>query len=83
MDIVQLKKQYHETKDKNISNQIRNYYQQYPSTISENVLLEYATGVGKSKAAMECVQGNTLIIHHRILHKKNWEEDIVKWFVDQ
>lgn len=82
MDIVQLKKKYHETKDKDISNQIRDYYQQYPATISENVLLEYATGVGKSKAAMECVQGNALIIHHRILHKKNWEEDIIKWGYD-
>ena len=79
MDIQQLKKQYRESKDPQISNQIRDYYQQYPASLSENVLLEYATGVGKSKAAMGCIKNNALIIHHRILHVDNWEEEIKKW----
>ena len=64
------------------ADEARDYYQKYPATLPENVLLEYATGVGKSKAAMECaayIGGDALIIHHRVLHKNNWEEEIKKW----
>lgn len=60
----------------------REFFQQYPATISKNLLLEYATGVGKSKAAINCVKKKALIVHHRVVHKKNWEEEIKKWGAD-
>lgn len=57
-----------------------------------NWLLELATGVGKSKLALDKIKdcqaaiGNPnaklLIVVHRTMHKGNWEEEIQKWWSD-
>lgn len=59
-----------------------------------NWLLELATGVGKSKLSLdkirqchETISGNPkgnslLVVVPRNIHKKNWEEEIKKWWPD-
>lgn len=57
-----------------------------------NWLLELATGVGKSKLALDKIRdcqialgnpsANLLIVVHRTFHKGNWAEEIEKWWSD-
>jgi superfamily II DNA or RNA helicase len=53
-----------------------------------NYLLELATGVGKSRLAIELIKklsdnkGNLLIVVPRNVHKTNWQEEIIKWWSD-
>lgn len=59
-----------------------------------NWLLELATGVGKSKLALNKIEHchkviagnpincNLLIVVHRNMHKQNWEKEIKDWYPD-
>ena len=55
-----------------------------------NCLLEIATGVGKSRLAIEKIRGlydkdkrqTLLIVVPRNIHKKNWADEIDKWWED-
>lgn len=59
-----------------------------------NWLLELATGVGKSKLALNKIEHchkviagnpincNLLIVVHRNMHKRNWEKEIKEWYPD-
>lgn len=51
-----------------------------------NWLLELATGTGKSRLALEKVKllggKKLLLVHHRTVHKKNWENEIKEWWPD-
>lgn len=52
-------------------------------TNNDAVLLEYGTGVGKTKIALEMCNGlNTLIVYKQLPHYKNWIEEIKKWNID-
>lgn len=56
----------------------------------KNWLLELATGVGKSRLALEKIKSlhdgkagsNLLIVVYRNFHKNNWAEEINKWWPD-
>jgi len=44
-----------------------------------DLLLLWATGVGKARAAGLCMQDKvTLIVHHQLVHKQNWIADLEK-----
>lgn len=49
-----------------------------------NWLLELATGTGKSKMALEKAKSlkcnSLLLVVHRIVHKQNWKDEIIKWW---
>lgn len=57
-----------------------------------NWLLELATGVGKSKLALDKIkecqkalgnpEASLLIVVHRTMHKENWAEEVEKWWPD-
>lgn len=53
---------------------------------SKNIALMAGTGVGKSKLALDIIRKNdfkdskTLILIAERAHKKNWEEEIEKWY---
>ena len=53
------------------------------SDIKTNVLLEFPTGFGKSKCALEIVKNNhrnkVLIVIPRLVLENNWNEEIKKW----
>ena len=52
---------------------------------NNNLILEFATGVGKTKISLDCVLGNkiinpkTLIVVSERAHIKGWLEEIHKW----
>jgi hypothetical protein len=47
-----------------------------------NVFMMLATGVGKSKSALQCVENRkTLIICERIPHIENWKKEIEKFSI--
>lgn len=59
--------------------------QQAKEAIETNhaTLLEYGTGVGKTKIALEACNGlNTLIVYKQLPHYRNWIEEIKKWNID-
>lgn len=51
---------------------------------SNNILLELATGFGKSRLAIEKIKSlkvtNILLVVNRIVHKQNWLDEINKWW---
>lgn len=53
-----------------------------------NILLELSTGVGKSRLAIEKMrqlypkEAKVLIVVPRNIHKKNWQDEIDKWWKD-
>lgn len=51
-----------------------------------NWLLELATGTGKSRLALEKAKSldckTLLLVVYRTVHKKNWEDEINKWWKD-
>lgn len=53
---------------------------------SSNLLLELATGTGKSRIALEKIKtlkGKTLLlVVNRVVHKQNWMKEIIKWWPD-
>src|SRR5574344_1608355 len=53
------------------------------SDIKTNVMLEFPTGFGKSKCALEIVKNNhwnkVLIVIPRLVLENNWNEEIKKW----
>lgn len=55
------------------------------SNISTNVLLEFPTGFGKTKCALEIIKNNKhnniLIVIPRLVLENNWNEEIKKWNV--
>ncbi len=51
----------------------------------KTVLFEIATGVGKSRIALDAateIGGTWLLVHSRISHKYNWEDEVIKWECD-
>lgn len=56
------------------------------NTFKENneLILQLATGVGKSKISIDCLKSlnyspKVLLIVAEISHKKNWEDEFIKW----
>ena len=52
---------------------------------TDNLLLELATGVGKSRMALECAKkigGTWLIVVDQTTHARNWQDEIMKWNFD-
>lgn len=51
---------------------------------SKNILLELATGMGKSRLAIEKVKSwkckTVLLVVNRIVHKQNWLDEFNKWW---
>lgn len=58
----------------------------------ETALFQYATGFGKTKGALDIITKSdenilgqplrVLIIHHQVVHKKNFQDEIKKWAKD-
>lgn len=50
---------------------------------NDAVLLEFGTGIGKTKIALDACNGlNTLIVYKQLPHYKNWLDEIKKWNID-
>lgn len=51
---------------------------------SNNILLEFPTGFGKTRMAIEKVKSlkckTLLLVVHRVVHKETWEEEFHKWW---
>jgi len=53
--------------------------------VGSRVILRWATGVGKSKAAIDLLKkygGRTLLVVAERLHKENWEKELQRWKYD-
>src|SRR3954463_11403248 len=54
----------------------------------DNILLQWCTGASKSLAALKCVDNYgekpaILIVVAEELHKKNWDDEIIKWGLER
>lgn len=50
---------------------------------SKAVLLQFGTGVGKTKTALDLADGNILIVYHNTPHLDNWKNECNKWNINK